>query len=134
LVAGLKGRAGTPREGLALGGGDHHNASGPRAQELTQALAELGTKHISICAGRPQSNGSVEGFPQALLEECGEPAFARYLTPKSTGRQRDLTYELLTSNTDHTHQGCCTPSRCWQAILCGSHPADASLRLGERTS
>jgi hypothetical protein len=42
---------------------------------------------------------------QTLLEECWKPAFARYLTPKSTGLRRDLERQLLISNTDRAHQG-----------------------------
>ena len=81
------------------------NASEFRAQEFNHALAELGAKHIYIRAGRPQSNGCVERFQETLLEECWKPAFARYLTPKYTGLQRDLTRELLVYNTDRVHQG-----------------------------
>jgi hypothetical protein len=38
-------------------------------------------------------------------QECWKPAFARYLTPKYTGLQRDLVRELHIYNTDRAHQG-----------------------------
>jgi transposase InsO family protein len=76
------------------------NASEYRAQEFNHTLAELGVKHIYIRAGRPTSNGCVERVQQTLLEECWKPAFARYLTPKYTGLQRDLVRELHIYNTD----------------------------------
>src|SRR3989442_5565166 len=66
------------------------NASEYRAQEFNHTLAQLGVKHIYIRAGRPTSNGCVERVQQTLLEESWKPAFARYLTPKYTGLQRDL--------------------------------------------
>jgi len=81
------------------------NASEFRAQEFNHALALLGVKHIYIRAGRPTSNGCVERVQQTLLEECWKPAFARYLTPKYTGLQRDLVRELHIYNTDRVHQG-----------------------------
>jgi transposase InsO family protein len=81
------------------------NASEYRAQEFNHALADLGVKHIYIRAGRPTSNGCVERVQQTLLEECWKPAFARYLTPKYTGLQRDLVRELHIYNTDRAHQG-----------------------------
>ena len=81
------------------------NASEFRSQEFNQALAQLGVKHIYIRAGRPTSNGCVERVQQTLLEECWKPAFARYLTPKYTGLQRDLVRELKIYNTDRAHQG-----------------------------
>ena len=81
------------------------NASEYRAQEFNHTLAQLGVKHIYIRAGRPTSNGCVERVQQTLLEECWKPAFARYLTPKYTGLQRDLVRELHIYNTDRAHQG-----------------------------
>lgn len=81
------------------------NASEFRSQEFNHALARLGVKHIYIRAGRPTSNGCVERVQQTLLEECWKPAFARYLTPKYTGLQRDLVRELHIYNTDRAHQG-----------------------------
>ena len=84
------------------------NASEYRAQEFNHTLAQLGVKHIYIRAGRPTSNGCVERVQQTLLEECWKPAFARYLTPKYTGLQRDLVRELHIYNTDRAHQGCRT--------------------------
>ena len=81
------------------------NASEFRSHEFNQALTQLGVKHIYIRAGRPTSNGCVERVQQTLLEECWKPAFARYLTPKYTGLQRDLVRELHIYNTDRAHQG-----------------------------
>jgi hypothetical protein len=81
------------------------NASECRSQEFNATLAALGGEHLSIRAGRPTSNGCVERVQQTLLEECWKPAFARYLTPKSTGLRRDLERQLLISNTDRAHQG-----------------------------
>ena len=81
------------------------NASEFRAQEFNRTLAQLGSKHIYIRAGRPTSNGCVERVQQTLLEECWKPAFARYLTPKYTGLQRDLIRELHIYNVDRAHQG-----------------------------
>ena len=87
------------------------NASEFRSQEFNQALTQLDVKHIYIRAGRPTSNGCVERVQQTLLEECWKPAFARYLTPKYTGLQRDLIRELHIYNTDRAHQGRRTQGR-----------------------
>src|SRR5438874_83240 len=95
--------AGSGEVGRPQGLGEH--ASEYRAQEFNHALADLGVKHIYIRAGRPTSNGCVERVQQTLLEECWKPAFARYLTPKYTGLQRDLVRELHIYNTDRAHQG-----------------------------
>lgn len=81
------------------------NASEFRSRDFNQTLAELGSKHIYIRPGRPQSNGCVERVQQTILHECWKPSFARYLTPKYTGLRRDLEYYLELYNTDRAHNG-----------------------------
>ena len=81
------------------------NASEFRSAEFDRAVAQVGAWHLFIRAGRPQTNGVVERVQQTILEECWKPAFARYLTPKYTGLQRDLVRELHIYNTDRAHQG-----------------------------
>ena len=81
------------------------NASEFRSDQFRQAVTELDGRRRFIHAGRPQTNGCVERVQRTILEECWKPAFARYLTPKYTGLQRDLVRELHIYNTERAHQG-----------------------------
>ena len=93
------------------------NGSEFRAQEFTDAVHRLGAKHVSIRAGRPQTNGCVERVQQTILEECWKPAFARYLIPKSTGLARDLQHYLGYYNTDRAHRGRWTKGRVPEEVI-----------------
>lgn len=93
------------------------NASEFRSREFTQTCEALGVEHTRIRAGRPQSNGSVERAQGTILEECWKPAFARYLTPRSTGLRRDLEDYLRTYNTDRAHNGRHTKGRTPDRVL-----------------
>ncbi len=66
------------------------NANEFRSEEFEAAVARVGARHLFIRAGRPQTNGVVEGVQRTILEECWKPAFARYLIPKYTGVRLDL--------------------------------------------
>jgi hypothetical protein len=79
----------------------------------------------------------VERVQQTILEECGKPAFARYLIPKQTGLRLDLEHYLRYYNTERAHTGRWTrgrtPLRSWERPSCGTS-ADASPQLGDRTT
>jgi len=93
------------------------NGSEFRSQEFGTTCRHLGVEHRFIRAGRPQSNGCVERVQGTILEECWKPAFARYLTPRSTGLRRDLATYLRTYNTDRTHRGRHTKGRIPDVVL-----------------
>jgi transposase len=87
------------------------NASEFRAQEFNHALAQLGVNtSTSAPGGRPPTAAS-SASSRPCLRKCWKPAFARYLTPKYTGLQRDLVRELHIYNTDRAHQGRRTQGR-----------------------
>jgi transposase InsO family protein len=87
------------------------NASEFRSKEFRDTLHRLGTRQVFIHAGRPQTNGCVERVQGTILEECWKPAFARYLTPKITGLQRELAAYLRYYNNDRAHTGRWTKGR-----------------------
>jgi len=93
------------------------NGSEFRSKEFEATCRSVGVEHRFIRAGRPQTNGCVERVQGTILEECWTPAFARYLTPRSTGLRRDLEAYLRTYNTDRTHRGRHTKGRIPDAVL-----------------
>jgi transposase InsO family protein len=93
------------------------NGSEFRSAEFEHACVATGVEHRFIRAGRPQTNGCVERVQGTILEECWKPAFARYLTPRSTGLRRDLEAYLWTYNTDRTHRGRHTKGRTPDEVL-----------------
>jgi len=95
------------------------NASEFRSKQFRNTLQQLGAKHIFIHAGRPQTNGCVERVQGTILEECWKPAFARYLTPKITGLQRELKAYLRYYNNDRAHTGRWTKGRTPTQVLGG---------------
>ena len=54
-----------------------------------------------------------------ILEECWKRAFARYLTPKITGLQRELKAYLRYHNNDRAHTGRWTKGRTPAKVLGG---------------
>jgi transposase InsO family protein len=87
---------------------DNGNEFGRRA-----FAAELpaGTRHSQIRSGRPQTNGHVERLHRTILEECWQPAFARYLHLRFSGLQRDLAGYLDYYNHQREHHGRITAGR-----------------------
>jgi transposase InsO family protein len=81
------------------------NASEFRAHTFGDTITALGATQRFIRAGRPQSNGAVERVQRTILDECWKPAFARYLTPKSSGLRLDLDRYLDYYNSDRAHTG-----------------------------
>ena len=91
------------KSGWSLEAVMNDSASEFRSKQFHDTLGKLGGKQIFIHAGRPQTNGCVERVQGAILEECWKPAFARYLTPKISGLQRDLAAYLRYYNYDRAH-------------------------------
>jgi Integrase core domain len=94
------------------------NGSEFRSRHFEAAVEAVGACQRFINAGRPNANGCVD------LEECGRPAFARSLVPKSAELESDLDEYLAYFNFDRAHTGRLTHGRA---------PADSSLapaRLG----
>jgi transposase InsO family protein len=67
--------------------------------------------HSQIRSGRPQTNGHVERLQRTILQECGRPAFARYLQLRFSGLKLDLAHYLHDYNDDHEHHGPITQGR-----------------------
>ena len=59
----------------------------------------------------------MERVQGTILEECWKPAFARYLTPRITGLQRELKEYLRYYNYDRTHNGRWTKGRTPDQVL-----------------
>jgi len=78
-------------------------------------VRQLGSEHIFIRAGRPQTNGCVERVQGTILEECWKPSFAHSLIPKSTALAQD--YYLRYYNGDRTHNGRWTRGRTPEEML-----------------
>jgi hypothetical protein len=114
------------------------NASEFGSAAFQATIAKLKARHTFIRAGRPQTNGCVEGVQQTILDECWKPAFARYLIPKQTGLRLDLERYLRYYNTERAHTGRWThgrtPTRSLGRPNCGRRHADASPQLGDRTA
>lgn len=72
---------------------------------FTSTLAQLGSDHSRIHAGRPQTNGNVEALHKTILDECWRPAFARYIQPRLSGLRRELDTYLRFYNHDRVHHG-----------------------------
>ena len=92
----------------------------PNASAMTHANPNgLADSHTDAFpdAGRPQTNGCVERVQGTILEECWKPAFARYLTPKITGLQRELVAYLCYYNYDRAHTGRWTNGRTPEQVL-----------------
>ena len=107
------------RRGWRLEAVMNDNASEFRSKQFRNTLQQLGAKHIFIHAGRPQTNGCVERVQGTILEECWKLAFARYLTPKITGLQRELKAYLGYYNNDRAHTGRWTKGRTPAQVLGG---------------
>ncbi len=95
------------------------NASEFRSDEFQDTRRQLHAKHVFIHAGRPQTNGCVERVQGTILQECWKPAFARYLTPKITGLQRELKAYLSYYNYDRAHTGRWTKGKTPVQVLGG---------------
>ena len=93
------------------------NASEFTSATFRQALAHTGVRHTRIRAGRPQSNGCVEGVHQTILEECYRPTFARALVPRFTALRTDLARYLQFYNHDRAHTGRRTQGRTPAQVL-----------------
>jgi transposase InsO family protein len=91
-----------------------------RSQPFRDTLAQLGTPHTLIRAGRPQTNGAVEALHRTILEECWRPAFARYLHVRFTGLKRDLERYLDYYNYERVHNGRLTRGRIPAEIVYGA--------------
>lgn len=105
------------------------NASEFRSAEFEAAVDRLQARHLFIRAGRRQSNGVVERILRTILEECWEPAFARYLIPKCTGAPAGPERYLRYYNSD------CGPildATVWKAPI--SRPMSSGRSSGRRRS
>lgn len=75
------------------------------AKQFNDALDEHGIDHRYIKAGRPQSNGKVEGVQGIMLEEFYKPNLVNYVEPSITGLRRDLAEWLEFYNHKRRHYG-----------------------------
>lgn len=96
------------------------NGSEFKSHLFRGAVADLGAKHRFIHAGRPQSNGCVEGVQRTVLDECWRPSFARSLVPKYTGLRRDLEDYLAYFNFERAHDGRYTKGRTPADVVYGA--------------
>ena len=96
-----------------------------RNDRLRVTLDGLGARHTRIHAGRPQTNGHVEALHRLILDECGRPAFARYLYPRFTGLRRELVRYLEEYNFDRVHHGRLTQGRIPADIVYGARKMEA---------
>ena len=92
-----------------------------RSHDFRATLAQLGTRHTLIRAGRPQTNGAVEALHRLILEECWRPAFARYLHVRLTGLKRDLHQYTHDYNHHRVHNGRLTRGRIPADIVYGAN-------------
>lgn len=91
-----------------------------RGVQLPATINRLGARHTRIHAGRPQTNGHVEGLHKTILDECWRPAFARYIYPRFTGLRRELDTYLHYYNHDRVHHGRLTRGRIPTDIVYGA--------------
>lgn len=96
------------------------NGSELKSGVFRGAVAELGAKQRFIHAGRPQSNGRVEGVQRTVLDECWRPSFARSLVPKYTALQRDLADYLGFYSYERAHDGRHTKGPTPAAVVYGA--------------
>lgn len=96
------------------------NGSEFKSGVFRSAVAALGAKHRFIHAGRPQSNGCVEGVQRTILDECWRPSFARSLVPKYTALRRDLADYLELFNFERVHDGRYTKGRTPAELVYGA--------------
>ena len=96
------------------------NGSEFKSGVFRTAVAELGARHRFIHAGRPQSNGCVEGVQRTILDACWRPAFARSLVPKYTALTRDLAAYLELFNYERAHDGRYTHGRVPAELVYGA--------------
>lgn len=76
-----------------------------RAQLFRAKLAGLGIDHRFIKAGRPQSNGKVEGVQGIMLEEFYKPNLINYVEPSITGLRIDMAQYVEFYNYKRRHYG-----------------------------
>ena len=101
------------------------NGSEFRSERFRSTLGRLGARHTRIHAGRPQTNGHVEGLHRLILDECWRPAFARYLYPRLTGLRRELVRYLADYDFDRVHHGRLTQGRIPADIVYGARKMEA---------
>jgi transposase InsO family protein len=92
-----------------------------RSAAFASTLERLGTRKTHIRAGRPQTNGNVEGLHKTILDECWRPSFSRYLQPSFTGLRRDLDEYLRYYNGERAHTGRLTRGRVPADLVYGAH-------------
>ena len=76
-----------------------------RSHLFTNTLASLDVEHRFIKAGRPQTNGKVEGVQRIILDECYQPALIGYVEPSITGLRQDLDSYLTYYNHQRPNHG-----------------------------
>jgi len=76
-----------------------------RAQQFRDMLVGLGIDHRFIKAGRPQSNGKVEGVQGIMLEEFYKPNLINYVEPSMTGLRIDMAQYVEFYNYKRRHYG-----------------------------
>lgn len=81
------------------------NGNEYRAATFRDTLKHLGVKHRFIRAGRPQTNGKVEGIQGYLKEDFYQPALIGYTQPSITGLRQDLNTYLTDYNHHRPHHG-----------------------------
>ena len=96
------------------------NGSEFKSHLFREAVAGLGATHRFIHAGRPQSNGCVEGVQGIILNECWRPSFARSLVPKYTALRRDLADYVELFNFERVHDGRYTKGRVPAELVYGA--------------
>lgn len=90
---------------MAAGEGHVRQRIGVPIERFTATVQRRHGHHVFIRPGRPQTNGCVERVQRTILQECWNPAFARYLIPKLTGLRLDLDRYLNYYNADRAHAG-----------------------------
>lgn len=96
-----------------------------KSERFGETLASLGARKTHIRAGRPQTNGNVEGLHKTILDECWRIAFARYMQPSLTALRRDLAEYLRYYNLERSHTGRLTRGRVPADIVYGARKMEA---------
>jgi transposase InsO family protein len=95
------------------------NGSKVRSVQFGTTIASLGARQTFFRAGRPATNGAVEGVQRTILEDCWRPSFARSLVPKLSGLTGDLA-AYLRFYEERAHTGPLTAGRTPQEALIGA--------------